>query len=70
MFIQGGAEILSVEGTTQGDNLAMSLYAPGTSILLHRLKFTSPTTSQVNLADDITGAGKILDLRVWWDSHQ
>ena len=66
--IQGGGEILSVEGTTQGDNLAMSLYALGTSILLDRLKLISPTKNQVNLADDITGAGKILHLRIWWDT--
>ena len=38
MFIQGGREILSVEETTQGDHLAMSFYALGTSILLDRLK--------------------------------
>ena len=68
MFIQVGGETLSVEGTTQGDNLAMSFYALGTSILLDRLKLTSPTTSQVSLADDITGAEKILDLRILWDT--
>ena len=68
MFIQSGEEILSVESTTQGDNLAMSLYAIGTSILLDRLKRISPTTSQVSLADDITGAEKILDLRIRWDT--
>ena len=68
MFIQGGEEILSVEGTTWGDNLAMSFYMLGTSILLDRLKLISPTTSQVSLADDITGAGKILDLRKWSDT--
>ena len=68
MFIQGGEEILSLEGTTQGDNLAMPFYALGISILLERLKLISPTTSQVSLADDITGAGKILDLRIWWDT--
>ena len=68
MFIQGGEEILSVEGTTRGDNLAMSFYTLGTSILLDRLKLISPTTSQVSLADDITGAGKILDLRKWSDT--
>ena len=68
MFIQGGGEILSVEGTTQGDNLAMSFYALGISILLDRLKISSPNTRQVGLADDITGAGKIHDLRLWWDT--
>ena len=68
MFIQGGEEILFVEGTTQGDNLAMLFYALSTSILLDRLKLTSPTTSQVSLADDITGTGKILDLRILWDT--
>ena len=67
MFIQSGEEI-SVESTTQGDNLAMSFYALGTSILLDRLKRISPTTSQVSLADDITGAEKILDLRIRWDT--
>ena len=55
VFIHGGGEILSVEGTTQGDNLAMSFYALDTSILLDRLKLISPTASQVSLADNITG---------------
>ena len=64
MIFQGGEEIISVEGTAQGDNLAISFYALGTSKLLHRLKLTSPTTTQVSLANDITDAGKILDLRM------
>ena len=29
------------------------------------MKLTPPTASEVSLADDITGAGKILDLRIW-----
>ena len=32
------------------------------------MKLTSPTASEVSLADDIIGAGKILDLRIWWDT--
>ena len=44
----------------------MPFYALGTSILLDRLKLISRITSQVSLAIDITGAGKILDLRIWW----
>ena len=68
MLIQGGGEILSVEGTTQGYNVTMSFYALGTSILLDRVKLASPTTSQVSVADGITGAGKVLDLKIWWDT--
>ena len=40
----------------------MWLYALGSSIVLDGLKLTSPTTSQVSLADEIRDAGKILDL--------
>ena len=68
VFILSGGEIYSVEGTTRSDNLVMSFYALGTSILLNRLKLTSPTTNQVSLAYDIAGTGKILDLRIWWDT--
>ena len=65
MFIQSGGEILFVERTSQGDNLAMLFYALGNSILVDRSKTTSSTASKVSLADDSTGAGKILDLRIW-----
>ena len=68
MFFQGGGKELSVEGIAQVDNLAMSFYALGTSILLERLKLTSQSTSQVSLADDIKCTIKILDLRIWWDT--
>ena len=62
MFIEGGGEILSV--------LPMVIIQPClvSSIILGRLKLISPTTSQASLADDITGAGKTLDLRIWWDT--
>ena len=53
------------EGTTQGDNLAMSFYALP---LLNALRLTSPNVSQVCLADDFTGAGKLITLRKWWDT--
>ena len=58
LIISGGEELRSQEGTTQGDNLAMSFYGLATSVLLHKLK----------LADDVMGAGLIRDLREWWDN--
>ena len=38
LIITGGGEIASSEGTTQGDNLAMSLYALGTAPILNKLR--------------------------------
>ena len=36
LFVIGGGEILSKEGTTQGDNLVMSFYGLGTKPLLDK----------------------------------
>ena len=36
LFVIGGGEILSKEGTTQGDNLVMSFYGLGTKSLLDK----------------------------------
>ena len=68
MVIYGSKDILSVEGTTQGDNLAMSFYALGNVPLLEHLKISSPNVKNVCLADDITGAGKLSKLKCWWTS--
>ena len=67
MFVSGGQEIKSSEGTTQGDPLAMQFYALGTNPLLKSLQLKVPEVSQVWLADDATGAGKLPKLREWWD---
>ena len=68
MLILGGGELMSEEGTTQGDNLAMAFYALGISTVLAALKCLCPSVSQVGLADDITGAAKIPNLRKWWEN--
>ena len=60
-------DILSEEGTTQGDNLAMSFYALGLAPLLRRLRITTPSVRQVWLADDAIGGGRPKDLRNWFD---
>ena len=66
MIVLGSKDILSTEGTTQGDNLAMSFYALGTIPLLNMLQISSPNVSNVCLADDITGAGSLVNLKNWW----
>ena len=63
LVISGGEEIRSQEGTTQGDNLAMQFYGLGTSVLLDILSLKCRKIKQVWLADDVTGAGKIRELK-------
>ena len=67
MIIYDSKDIMSVEGTTQGDNLAMSFYAIGIAPIIENLKRTIPSVKNVALADDITGAGKFIELKLWWE---
>lgn len=52
----------SLEGTTQGEPVAMALYALGLSLLLNDIAYTKPCLKQVAYADDLVGAGTTLDL--------
>ena len=65
MFV-GGEIILSTEGTTQGDPLAMAIYSVAITPLIRRVK--QEDTKQIWFADDATGGGKLRGLRVWWDN--
>ena len=67
LFIVGGGEISSMEGTTQGDTLAMQFYGISTRPIIEKLKFAATKVHQVWLADDATGAGTLSDLKKWWD---
>ena len=55
-----GDVIYSMEGTTQGDPLAMAMYAIGTLPLIRRL---SNSVTQVWYADDAAAAGSLKNLR-------
>ena len=66
LFVTGEV-IMSSEGTTQGDNLAMSLFAIGTLPILRLLTDRVREIQQVWLADDSTGVGRLVDLRRWWE---
>ena len=62
----GGEVLKSNEGTTQGDPLAMSMYALGTMPLINELAH-HVETQQVWFADDASDAGKLAKIKVWWD---
>ena len=64
LFVSG-SEIISQEGTTQGDNLAMHLFAMATLPILQFLE-RSNSAFQVWLADDATAVGTLEGLRTWW----
>ena len=66
--IPGGGEISSSEGTTQGDPLAMAMYALAVRPLIDILQSNSPTVKQIWYADDATGAATCSELRAWWDN--
>ena len=61
------SSILSQEGTTQGDPLAMSMYALA---ILPLVKMLPVQVNQAWYADDATAAGTLLSLRSWWDELQ
>ena len=60
----GGETILSQEGTTQGDPLAMAMYALA---LVPMIAEFGNLVKQVWYADDAAAAGHLADLRSWWD---
>ena len=63
----GRDTLLSQEGTTQGDPLAMPFYALVTRPLIDALTSDVPNVMQVWYADDASATGRISDLKVWWE---
>ena len=64
-------EILSKEGTTQGDPTSMEVYALGSLPMLHSLLdfvlTNNPQTREVAFDDDLTVAGKIANIKNFWE---
>ena len=60
----GGEVLLSEEGTTQGDPLAMAMYGLAVVPLIRKL---AGKAKQAWFADDATGGGKLYQLKWWWD---
>ena len=63
LFVDGEV-LLSQEGTTQGDALAMAMYAIGILPLIHRL---DQQVKQVWYADDTSAGGSLHHLHSWWN---
>ena len=57
--------MFSREGTTQGDPLAMPMYAIATIPLIKR---QTNSVSQVWYAGDVAALGSITELQKWWDN--
>ena len=66
LFVDG-KEILSKEGTCQGDPLAMAAYAVATVPLIKQLERTCPSTTQCWFADDDGAASDLASLSQYWD---
>ena len=66
LFVAGGKTILSMEGTTQGDPLAMAWYSLSTTTLISSLREKVPDVKQVWLADDASAAGELQKLKDWY----
>ena len=67
LFVIGGKDIVSAEGTTQGDPLAMGLYALSIQPLITSLQAAS-SVKKCWFADDASGAGSIMETRTCWDA--
>ena len=71
LFMIGGMEMLSKEGTTQGDPVSMIIYGIGVTPLINMLievliNEYKVTVNVLAYADDFSVAGRIQDLRIWW----
>ena len=60
-----GETLLSQKGTTQGDPLAMAMYAIAVNPLINNLK--RDAMKQVWFADDASAVGNLSDIRAWWE---
>ena len=67
LIIHGGGEIKSMEGTTQGDPIAMAMYAIGlTPMMDYLVSQHKQHVKSVAFADDLNGAGRLKNLLEWW----
>ena len=70
LFVIGGSEIKSNEGTTQGDRVAMAIYALGiTPFIMMMVELVSTKCDDIKMVafvDDFSAAGQLKPLLQWW----
>ncbi len=69
LFVTGGMELSSEEGTTQGCPLSMAMYALSSVPLIDKCQhvLSNGDTVQVWYADDAAAGGNLSSLRNFWD---
>lgn len=68
MFISGGKEMQSTEGTTQREPVTIGMYAIAMSPFFHLNEPSNEMNERTELrafANAFTGAGKLEELRSW-----
>ena len=72
LFVVGNFELKQREGTTQGDPTAMVAYALGVTpliqFLIEFININEHHSKEVAFADDFTVAGKVKEIKDYWDA--
>ena len=68
LFIIGGKKLRSHKGTTQGDPTTMAAYTLGLTPLLDHIQSFKRSVKHVAFTDHLTGAGKLEEIKIWWDT--
>ena len=68
LFVIGGKELRLRKGATQGHPTAMATYTLHLASLCDHLQSIKRRAKHLALADDLTGAGKLEEIKIWWDA--
>ena len=70
LFLTSGSEMKSNEETTQGDSVAVAIYAlgitPSIMMMVELVSTKRDDKKMVAFADDFSAAGKLKSLLQWW----